>query len=242
VQDALDDDRFVLYAQPIVPLTGGRDRVELLLRMVTPGGDVVPPGSFLPTAERYGLIVEIDEWVVRQAAVLAAEGRRVEANLSARSLASADFLALIEAELQASGADPENLVFEITETALVDNLTAGEAFARGLTETGCGVALDDFGTGYGSFRYLKHLPVNMLKIDQEFVRDLDGETSMVNRHVIEATVTLARGMGQKTVAEGVETESALQILRQLGIDYAQGYLFARPAPANLVLPSDRQEP
>jgi EAL domain-containing protein (putative c-di-GMP-specific phosphodiesterase class I) len=106
---------------------------------------------------------------------------------------------------------------------------------------GCGVALDDFGTGYGSFRYLKHLPVSMLKVDQEFVRDLEGETSTVNRHVIGATVTLARGMGQKTVAEGVETESALAIVRELGVDYAQGYLFARPAPAEQLLPLTRQE-
>ena len=97
-------------------------------------------------------------------------------------------------------------MFEITETALVHNEGVAQVFIESVRRLGCGVALDDFGTGYGSFRYLKHLPVNVIKLDQEFVRDLDGETSMVNRHVIEATVTLARGMGQKTIAEGVETE------------------------------------
>jgi len=98
----------------------------------------------------------------------------------------------------------------------------------------CAVALDDFGTGYASFRYLKQLPVSLLKIDQEFVRDLDSDSSQTNRHVIRAIVSLARGMGQKTVAEGVETEETLYILRELGVDYAQGYLFARPAPADEV--------
>jgi EAL domain-containing protein (putative c-di-GMP-specific phosphodiesterase class I) len=139
------------------------------------------------------------------------------------------------------GIDPKLVIFEITETALVRNEGVAQVFIESVRRLGCGVALDDFGTGYGSFRYLKHLPVSLLKIDQEFVRDLEGETSMVNRHVIEATVTLARGMGQKTVAEGIETESTLAIVRELGVDYAQGYLFGRPAPAEQVLPSIRQE-
>ena len=231
VQDALDEDRFVLYTQPIVSLSGGPAREELLLRMITPGGEVVSPGSFLPTAERYGLIVEIDEWVVRQATLLAAEGRSIEANLSARSLGSADFLALIEAELQATGADPENLVFEITETALVDNLTAGEAFARGLTETGCGVALDDFGTGFGSFTYLKSLPIGFLKIDIEFVRDLESNPS--NRYLVKAIVGLARDFGCRTIAEGVENARTLEIVEEFGVDYAQGFHLGRPAPIQM---------
>jgi PAS domain S-box-containing protein len=231
VQDALDEDRLVLYAQPIVSLSGGLDRVELLSRMITPGGEVVLPGSFLPTAERYGLIVEIDEWVMRQAALLAAEGRRIEANLSARSLASADFLALIEAELRATGADPENLVFEITETALVDNLTAGEAFARGLTETGCAVALDDFGTGFGSFTYLKTLPIGFLKIDIDFVRDLDSNPS--NRYLVKAIVGLARDFGCQTIAEGVENARTLEIVEEFGVDFAQGFHVGRPVPIEM---------
>lgn len=227
VRDALDEDRFTLYSQPIVPLSGGPAREELLLRMITPGGKLVLPGSFLPTAERYGLIVEIDEWVMRQAARLSAEGRMIEANLSAGSLASADFLALIEAELQATGADPANLIFEITETALVDNLTAGEAFARGLTETGCGVALDDFGTGFGSFTYLKKMPIEFLKIDIDFVRDLDRSS---NQYLVKAIVGLARDFGCQTIAEGVENVRTLQIVEEFGVDFAQGFHLGRPAP------------
>ncbi|HEX3240526.1 MAG TPA: EAL domain-containing protein [Solirubrobacterales bacterium] len=227
IRDALDEDRLVLYSQPIVPLTGDLGREELLLRMITPGGEVVSPGSFLPTAERYGLIVEIDELVVRRATRLAAEGRKVEANLSASSLGSADFLALIEAELQATGADPDDLVFEITETALIDNLTAGEAFARGLTETGCGVALDDFGTGFGSFTYLKTLPIRFLKIDIDFVRDLDSNPS--NQYLVKAIVGLARDFGCQTIAEGVENARTLEIVEEFGVDFAQGFHLGRPA-------------
>ncbi|MGD9736989.1 MAG: EAL domain-containing protein [Solirubrobacterales bacterium] len=231
VRDALDEDRLVLYAQPIVSLSGAPSREELLLRMITPAGEVVLPGSFLPTAERYGLIVEIDEWVARQATRLAAAGRRIEANLSASSLANADFLRLIEAELQATGADPENLVFEITETALVENLTAGEAFARGLIETGCGVALDDFGTGFGSFTYLKTLPIDFLKIDIDFVRDLDSNPS--NLYLVKAIVGLARDFGCQTIAEGVENARTLGIVEELGVDFAQGFHLGRPAPIEM---------
>jgi EAL domain-containing protein (putative c-di-GMP-specific phosphodiesterase class I) len=165
----------------------------------------------------------------------------VAINVSAESISEPGLFRYVEEELVANGIDPQLVIFEITETALVRNEGVAQVFIDSVRRLGCGVALDDFGTGYGSFRYLKHLPVSMLKVDQEFVRDLEGEASMVNRHVISATVTLAHGMGQKTVAEGVETESVLEIIRELGIDYAQGYLFARPAPAEQLLPRIRQE-
>jgi PAS domain S-box-containing protein len=174
IRDAFDQDRMVLYSQPIVPLAGGRPGEELLLRMLGAGGEVILPGSFLPVAERYGLVAEIDRWVIGQAARRAGGGSRVEANLSARSIGNFDLLPLIERELQAAGADPANLVFEITETALMDNAEAGEAFAQGLSTIGCPIALDDFGTGFGSFTYLKTLPISYLKIDVDFVRDLAG--------------------------------------------------------------------
>lgn len=151
IRDAFDQDRMVLYSQPVVPLAGGRPGEELLLRMLGPGGEVILPGSFLPVAERYGLVGEIDRWVIGQAVRRAATGSRVEANLSARSIGNFDLLPLIEHELEAAGADPADLVFEITETALMDNVEAGEAFAQGLSTIGCPIALDDFGTGFGSF-------------------------------------------------------------------------------------------
>jgi EAL domain-containing protein (putative c-di-GMP-specific phosphodiesterase class I) len=228
IRDALDEDRLVLYSQPIVPLTGGLGSEELLLRMINPAGEVVQPGAFLPTAEHYGLIVEIDEWVVRKAVELAAAGRRVQVNLSANTLASADFLALIESELRAKGADPSSIVFEITETALVDNLSEGEAFARRLCETGCRIALDDFGTGFGSFTYLKTLSVEFLKIDIDFVRNLDSNPA--NQFLVKTIVSLARDFGCQTIAEGVEDSQTLEIVKEFGVDFAQGFHLGRPAP------------
>jgi PAS domain S-box-containing protein len=228
IRDALDDDRMVLYSQPIVPIGAGSRSEELLLRMVGRDGEIVPPGSFLPTAEKYGLIAEIDQWVIGQAVRLAANGRRVEVNLSAESIVSIDLLSVIRRALTESGADPANLIFEITETSLMSDLDAGEALARALAEIGCEIALDDFGTGFGSFTYLKKLPIKYLKIDVDFVRDL--ATNAANRHVVNAIVSLARGFGQQTIAEGVEDAETLELLRDCGVDFAQGFYIGRPAP------------
>ena len=191
-RDAIDEDRLTLYSQPIIPLAGGQPSQELLLRMVGKDGEIIPPGSFLPVAEKYGLIGEIDRWVIGKAVRLAASGQRLEANLSAESISNLDLLPLIERELRNAHADPANVVFEITETALMKNVEAGEAFARGLSEIGCQVALDDFGTGFGSFTYLKKLPITYLKIDIDFVRDL--LTNRANQHLVKAIVGLARGL------------------------------------------------
>jgi PAS domain S-box-containing protein len=238
IREALDEDRLVLYAQPIIEVATGKTvQHELLVRMIAPNGEVIAPGAFLPVAEEHGLIRDIDRRVFDLAIIHAAAGNRVTINVSAESISEPGLFRYVEDQLVAHDVDPEAVIFELTETALVRNEAVAHLFIESIRRMGCGVALDDFGTGYGSFRYLKHLPVSMLKIDQEFVRDLDGETSTVNRHVIEATVALARGMGQTTVAEGVETESALAIVRDLGVDYAQGYLFARPAPAAQVFPT-----
>jgi len=229
IRDALDEDRLVLYSQPIVPLSPGSEgSEELLIRMIGPKGEVIPPGSFIPVAEKYALIGEIDQWVIKQAASLAADGRHVHANLSADSIGNLDLLFQIERELSDAGAVPGNIVFELTETALMGNLEAGQAFARGIDEIGCSVALDDFGTGYGSFTYLQKLKISYLKIDIEFVRDL--VTNSTNQHLVKATVNIAQGLGQKTIAEGVENEETLDLLRGYGVDFAQGFHLGRPAP------------
>jgi EAL domain-containing protein (putative c-di-GMP-specific phosphodiesterase class I) len=196
--------------------------------MVGRDGEVIPPGSFLPAAEKYGLIAEIDEWVVIQAIRMAASGRRVEANLSADSIGGLDLLGVIDRELRETGADPADVVFEITETALMRDIEAGEAFAHGLADLGCGLALDDFGTGFGSFTYLKKLPVKFLKIDIEFVRNLASNPA--NQHLVKAIVSLAQGFGHQTIAEGVEDEETLALLREYGVDFAQGYHLGRPSP------------
>jgi PAS domain S-box-containing protein len=229
IRDAIDENRLVLYSQAIVPLAGGQPSEELLLRMIGRDNEVILPGSFLPVAEKYGLIGEIDRWVITQATRLAATGRRViEANLSAASIGTSDLLPFIEQQIRDAHADPANLVFEITETALMQDITAGEAFARGLATLGCGVALDDFGTGFGSFTYLKKLPITHLKIDIEFVRDL--VTHPDNLHVVKAIVSLARAFSLKTIAEGVEDEQTLILLRAEGVDFAQGFHLGIPGP------------
>jgi PAS domain S-box-containing protein len=228
MREALDDNRLVLYSQPIVPLTGGRPSEELLLRMLGRDGEVIAPGAFLGAAEKYGLIIEIDQWVVKQAARLAAGGRHVGVNLSAESIVTLDLLALIAHEIDQAGADPSNLVFEITETALIRDMNKGEAFARGVADLGCGLALDDFGTGFGTFTHVKRLPIDYLKIDIEFVRELGA--SSANQHVVKAIVNLAQGFGCQTVAEGVEDGETLALLRDFGVDFAQGFHLGRPAP------------
>jgi PAS domain S-box-containing protein len=227
-RDALDEGRLILYSQPIIPLGEGAPSEELLLRMVGREGEIIRPATFLPAAEKYGLIGEIDQRVVTQAAQLAASGRRVQANLSALSICRLDLLPVIERALGEAGANPSDLVFEITETALMEDVEAGEAFARGVTDIGCDLALDDFGTGYGSFTRLKKLPIKYLKIDIEFVRDLVSSTG--DRHVIEAIVGLAKGFGQQTIAEGVEDAETLRLLGDSGVDFAQGYHLGRPVP------------
>jgi PAS domain S-box-containing protein len=228
IREAIDENRLILYSQPIVPLRGGQPSEELLLRMVDRNGKIIGPDAFLGVAEKYGLIAEIDRWVVKQAVQLAATGRHVGANLSAESLVTLDVLALIEHEVQQSGADPANLVFEITETAIMRDIEKCHAFAHGIVALGCGIALDDFGTGFGTFTHVKKLDVKYLKIDIEFVRGL--VESSANQHVVKAIVNLAQGFGCETIAEGVEDGETLELLREYGVDYGQGFHLGRPAP------------
>lgn len=228
IREALDENRFVLYAQPIVPLRGGRPSEELLLRMIGRDGDLIAPDNFLGVAEKYGLITEIDQWVVRQSTRLAATGRHVGVNLSAESIVTADMLSHIRREIDDAGADPSNLVFEITETALLRDTVKGQSFTNGVAELGCAVALDDFGTGYGTFTHVKNLNIKYLKIDIEFVRGLTS--SPENQAVVKAIVNLAQGFGCETVAEGVEDADVLTMLGEFDVDYVQGFYLGRPAP------------
>jgi PAS domain S-box-containing protein len=226
IRHAIDADRFVLHAQPIVDVQSGEEvQQELLVRMVGEEGELIMPGEFLPAAERFDLAPAIDRWVVKRAARLARHSR-VEVNLSGQSIGDGRLTELIEAELILSGADPGNLVFEITETTAAKDLGRARELADRLTALGCGFALDDFGTGYGSFTYLKHLPVSYLKIDMEFVRNLADDPA--DRQVVSAIVDVARNFDIKTIAEGVESQATLDLLSGLGVDYAQGYHLGRP--------------
>ena len=231
IYSALAQDRFVLYGQPIVELSSMQPaRVELLIRLLRVGGgeDLLAPGEFLPAAERFDLIQVIDQWVVDRAIELAAAGHSVTVNVSAKTISDPRQVDRIERALLSSGAPARNLVFEITETAVADNLDAARTFAIRLRKLGCGIALDDFGVGHGTFTYLRHLPVDYLKIDMQFVRDLLSDEE--DRQVVQAIVGVARQFKIETVAEGVEDQATLEELRRIGVDHAQGYWTGRPVP------------
>ena len=226
IRAALDEDRLIVYSQPIVDLkTGQVAREELLVRMVDRQGDKIPPASFLPAAERFGLIHEIDLLVLTRAIELVKNGVSVAVNVSVRTLTDPRYLAALERTLKA-GADPARFDFEITETAAVANMSDAQEFARRIRELGCSLSLDDFGTGFSSFTYLKHIPAQYLKIDIEFIREL--EKNPADQQLVQAIVSIARGLGQKTVAEGVEDAATLATVRKLGVDYAQGFHLGRP--------------
>jgi EAL domain-containing protein (putative c-di-GMP-specific phosphodiesterase class I) len=229
IRRALDEDRFVLHAQPIMEIAGGAViQHELLIRMVLEDGEIVAPDRFLRVAERFGVITEIDRWVLRRAAQWAATGNAVQINLAAESLGDPGLANRVEEELSAAGADPHLLGFEVTETALLGSQVLAASFIERVQGMGCKLALDDFGSGYAGFTYLKRFNVDWLKIDSEFVTDV--ATNRGSESVVRAVVQLAKDFGLKTTAEGVEDEAALQLVADLGVDAAQGYFFAAPAP------------
>ncbi|HWC28273.1 MAG TPA: EAL domain-containing protein, partial [Solirubrobacteraceae bacterium] len=231
IRSALDDERFELLAQPIVDLQGRRDRrFELLLRMRNRDGDLIPPSAFLYVAERLDLVQEIDRCVVARAIRMLDEHPEIslEVNLSGRSIGAPALLELTERLLGESAIDPARLTFEITETAAVANIALARAFSARLRELGCRFALDDFGAGFGSFYYLKHLPFDYLKIDGEFVRSVT--TDATDRLLVTAVVEIARGMGKETIAEFVGDDRTVEMLRELGVDWGQGFHLGEPAP------------
>ena len=228
IRAALREDRLVLHSQPIVDLrTGEVEREELLVRMIDPDGREIPPASFLPTAERFGLIAEIDRVAVAKAIELARRGRAVAVNIAGPSLTDREVIEPVASAIRA-GLDPHLLSFELTETTGVANIEAARRFAGYLENLGCELALDDFGTGLSSLGYLKSIPIQTLKIDTEFVRGMSVNT--FDRYLVQTIVGLARRLGQKTVAEGVEDAATLSLVRMFGVDYAQGYLLGAPAP------------
>jgi diguanylate cyclase (GGDEF)-like protein/PAS domain S-box-containing protein len=226
IRAALAEDRFLLYGQPIVDLRSGLVAYhELLIRMLSEDGKVIAPGAFLPTAERFGLIVEIDRWVTEHALRLAIDGERVTINLAGPSIGDERVLRLVR-EALADGLNPDNVIFEITETAAVSNFDDAERFAETLNGLGCNLALDDFGTGFGSFTYLKYLNARYLKIDVEFVRHLVSNDT--DQKVVKSIVDIAHSLDKKTIAEGVESAATLTALKDRGVDYAQGFYLGRP--------------
>jgi EAL domain-containing protein (putative c-di-GMP-specific phosphodiesterase class I) len=231
---ALENGHFELHYQPIVSLHDGAvSHHEALVRLADePHGRLVAPGSFLPAAERYGLVRDIDRFVLgRVAAALATEpgcGRPVAINVSTLSATDGTMLRSIERALARNCVDPERLIVEVTETAAISDMGRARAFCEGARSLGCAVALDDFGSGFGSFQYLKHLPFDFLKIDGDFIRSLPS--SPTDQLVVKALVDVVAGMGRRTIAEFVGDAATLELLREFGVDYAQGFQIGMPAP------------
>jgi diguanylate cyclase (GGDEF)-like protein len=237
---ALENDEFVVHYQPIVELaTGAVVGVEALVRWAPPEGGLVPPGAFVPVAEESGLIVPLGRWVLQEVTHQATRHPLlsgavtgcplfVSVNVSPRQLGSPGLPRLVADTLRGADVHPSRLCLELTESALVPDLVEAAAVLDELKAVGCGIAIDDFGTGWSSLSHLKHFPVDALKIDRSFVEGLARPGG--DRAISEVIVTLAHSLGLVAVAEGVETEEQLTVLRAIGCDRAQGYHFARPMP------------
>lgn len=233
---ALEEDRFVLYRQRIVAVRGeddGQCFEELLLRLRDEQGETIPPGAFIPAAERYNLMPALDRWVVRNAVRYVAEriGGSGQSgmcfiNLSGASLSDESFCSYVQEEIAAAGLPPSRLCFEITETTAISNMARAVEFIKNIRRAGCHFALDDFGSGLSSFSYLKAIPVDFLKIDGSFIKDVISDP--MDLAIVEAINRIGHVANLKTIAEHVENAETLAALKAIGVDYAQGYHVHRP--------------
>jgi diguanylate cyclase (GGDEF)-like protein len=233
---ALEEERFTLYFQPIVPCNTGRRHsrhIEILLRMIDDDGSLISPGAFLPAAVKYKLAADIDRWVIGHALDwLARESvnnhrpPRISINLSAQSIGNQDTLNFILQQLDETGVAPQQLCFEITESAVMSNITAATGFMLTLCGHGIRFCLDDVGSGLSSFTCMKKLPVDYLKIDGGLVRDILSDT--VDHAMVRAINKLGQLLGKETIAEFVETNEVAHELRKMGVNHLQGYAFALP--------------
>ncbi len=242
ISDALLNNRFLLYIQPIVPVasTSTECLYEVLLRLKLQDGSIVPPGAFLPSAERYNLVTRIDTWVVTQTlqwlckhAIQLEHVNSISINLSGQSLGDEAILEHIVKSFEAGDIATEKIKFEITETTAIANLRDATAFISKLKQYGCQFVLDDFGSGLSSFAYLKNLQVNILKIDGMFVKEMLANP--IDAAMVSSINEIGHLMGLKTVAEYVENDKIMQKLGEIGVDYAQGYALGKPEPIDNIL-------
>jgi diguanylate cyclase (GGDEF)-like protein/PAS domain S-box-containing protein len=235
LQLALKKDQFQLYQQPICAVSDGRvEHYELLLRLKESPGKILSPRSFIPAAERYGMMKEVDRWVIQH--VLSFYAQRIDKtadlafsiNLSGNSLNDESLLPWIHQQLERYQVPPDRICFEVTETAAIRNLDQAKQLIEELKTKGCRFALDDFGSGLSSFAYIKYLPVDYLKIDGSFSADLKQDPTA--NAIISAINEMGHVLGMMTVAEHVEDNDTLELMRQIGVDYVQGYALAKPTP------------
>ena len=233
LREAIDNDLFELRYQPIVQISTGKiTHHEVLLRMQGENGKVVAPDAFLPAAVRFGLMAEIDSWVVTRAIASLAEyrkerpGLRFSINLSANAFETEDLAEIVQVNLEKHGVPANAIIIEITESLAVRHLSYVEQQMAALRRLGCELALDDFGTGYSSFGYLQRLPMDYIKIDGCFIRDL--VKNPVDQKMVRLIGEIGREAGMRTIAEYVKDGPALSLLGELGIDFAQGYYIGRP--------------
>lgn len=240
---ALANGDLRLVAQPIVPVgeTDGKVRAEMLVRLAEPSGELLTAASFVPPAERLGLVTDIDRWVLWEVTDLISHNRDVmkhvdflSVNLSAKSIESDDFFDDLLNAIARPEVDPSKLLFEISETAALSQLTKTVRFVRTATAVGCRFAIDDFGAGFSSFNYLRRLPVEMLKIDGSVIRDLPSDP--IADSVVKSIAEVATALGMKTTAEFVEDDELCDALARLGVDFAQGYGLGRPTSLDNCLP------
>jgi EAL domain-containing protein (putative c-di-GMP-specific phosphodiesterase class I) len=236
INQALEEDRFVLYAQSINPLrTGLETHYEILIRMLGENGEIIAPGAFLPAVERYHLSQKIDRWVIHNTFTWIKQNPEryhvntiFSVNLSGQNLGDKLLLDFIFNEFLTTGISFNNICFEITETAAILNLSAAFDFIISLKNSGCKFSIDDFGSGLSSFDYLKKLPVDYLKIDGNFVKDITEDP--VDLALVKSINEIGHVMGKQTIAEFVENQEILDELNKIGVDYAQGYHLGRPEP------------
>ncbi|MGD8673566.1 MAG: EAL domain-containing protein [Thiogranum sp.] len=236
IKEALENNRFVIFRQTISSLNGDdpTPHHELLLRMRDQDNNLVPPGAFIPAAERYNLMNAVDRWVIHAAfshlRVRQQQGDQgiYSINLSGNSLNDDALPVYIQDKIAEHRINPGQLCFEVTETAAVFNLEKASHMIKSLKKLGCRFSLDDFGSGLSSFGYLKNLPVDFLKIDGSFVKDMNNDP--MNRAIVEAIHQVGHSLSIRTIAEFVETQNIANQLRDIGVDFAQGYYFSKPEP------------
>jgi EAL domain-containing protein (putative c-di-GMP-specific phosphodiesterase class I) len=232
VRAAVAGNRFVLYTQPLRNLELNRiTRHEILLRLLDDAGNAVVPSTFLNIAEHVNEILPVDQWVIDNAMRFIGCGPQTthyQINISGRSITDPNLLNHVRTALVRNRVNPEGVTFEVTETALIGNLTEARKFADGVRDLGCQLALDDFGTGHTSYIYLKYFPVDMVKIDGDFIHDLPN--SPVDQAIVRSLVLVCRELGIRTAAEYVQDQATSELLRTYGVDFVQGYHIGRPVP------------